>query len=441
MRLHPRPAGPASEVWVHSEDDIETLSWSAPGGSPDTGSDNTFWPRFSSLGEAFIALEACNRGACTTAVHYFQVVEDARTWIGPPECSGKDVKFTASPMGSDALVGITPMGQMGDDHVTPTDHTYFYHDQPEVFPLPYDIRALADGYIVKLRTMPGHLRPSPEDPDGLWEDWRLIIWHSCTISTIYIHVGGIAPEILDQAENDREWPEYRWEGSPAIPVKAGQVIGKAHYRYSLDFSVHDISVILSGFMVPSHYTSAWKIHTMDPFDYFAEPLRSQLLEKNARTAEPRGGKIDFDIDGRLVGNWFLDGTVTYNASRPLSVPYKWYGHLSIVYDHYDPALIRISIGADTGINEEGCSQCAGTYGVRGNAPDPAAITVDSGLVKYELLDRSGYPSMSERNDERRTLGVFLAQMIDDRTIQVEVVPDQTADEVYGFSDAASIYRR
>ena len=75
---------------------------------------------------------------------------------------------------------------------------------------------------------------------------------------------------------------------PATRSRRGQVIGKAHYRYGLDFSVHDIGVILSGFVVPSHYTSPWKIHTVDPFDYFAEPLRSQLLVKNARTAEPRG---------------------------------------------------------------------------------------------------------------------------------------------------------
>ena len=429
------------ECGFRSEGNIGTLSWSAPGGSPATGNDTRFWPRFSSLGEASIALEACKLGGCTTAVHRFQVVEDARTWIGPPECLGTDVSFSASPMDPDVVVGITPMGQMGGDHVTPTSHTHFYHDRPEVFPLPYDFRAPDDGYIVLLRTMPGHLRPSREDPDGRWEDWRLVIWHSCTVSTVYIHVGGIASEILDQAENRLEWPEYYWEDSPAIPVKAGQVIGKAHYRYSLDFSVQDIAVILGGFVVPSHYTSPSKIHTVDPFDYFAEPLRSQLLEKNARTAEPRGGKIDFDIDGRLVGNWFLDGTVTYNASGPLSVPYGWYGHLSIVYDYYDPTLIRISIGADTGIDESGCSQCAGNYGVRGNAPDPATITVDPGLVKYELLGRFGYPSLAGLNDERRTLGVFLAQMLDDRTIKVEVVPDRTADEVVGFSDAARVYRR
>lgn len=28
-----------------------------------------------------------------------------------------------------------------------------------------------------------------------------------------------------------------------------------------------------------------------------------MLGKNPRTAEPKGGRIDYDIDGRFVGNW------------------------------------------------------------------------------------------------------------------------------------------
>ncbi|MCH8908147.1 MAG: hypothetical protein IH840_13745 [Candidatus Heimdallarchaeota archaeon] len=32
-----------------------------------------------------------------------------------------------------------------------------------------------------------------------------------------------------------------------------------------------------------------------------------MLEKNPRTVEPFGGKIDYDIDGRLIGNWYLQG--------------------------------------------------------------------------------------------------------------------------------------
>ena len=43
----------------------------------------------------------------------------------------------------------------------------------------------------------------------------------------------------------------------------------------------------------------WKPHVVDPFDHIDEPLRSQLLAFNARKTPPLGGKIDYDIDGRL----------------------------------------------------------------------------------------------------------------------------------------------
>ena len=107
----------------------------------------------------------------------------------------------------------------------------------------------------------------------------------------------------------------------------------------------------------------------------------------------------------------LNGTDDYRASGPLSVPYYWYGHLSIVYDNYDPEQIRIS--------------------------------VDLGAVKYELLGRLHYgdPRIRTINDERHILGVFLVQMFDDRTIKVEVVAGRMAEEVQGFSDVARTYRR
>jgi hypothetical protein len=427
---------------LQSEGEIESLTWTAIGGSPSTGGDRAFETRFSSLGEASIALEACNRGRCTSATHRFEVVDSEDTWTGPSECTGDDVTFTASPIDPAVIVNITPLGQMGSSHVTPTDHTYFSHDQPTTVPPTYDVKSPAGGLMVELQTMPGHLMPDTQDPAGVLEDWRVTIWHSCTVSTIYIHLGGIAPEILAMAGGYQEGAPY-YRGLRAIPVEAGQVIGKVRPG-GIDFSVHDTRLTLEGFVVPSRYDGeVWKIHTADPFDYFVEPLRSQLLEKNLRTAEPRGGRIDYDIDGRLVGNWFLDETLDYRASGPLEIPYYWYGHLSIVYDHFDPAQIRISIGAETGIDETVCSVCAGTYGVRDNAPDPAAVGVDTGVVKYELLGRLhfGDPRVMTINDERNVLGVFLVQMVDDQTIRVEVFPGRTAGQVEGFSDAASIYRR
>ena len=211
--------------------------------------------------------------------------------------------------------------------------------------------------------MGGHLRPAPPGQPGNVEDYRVIISHSCTFLTIFIHMNGLAPEILEV------------------------------------------------------------------------------------TGEPRGGKIDYDIDGRLVGNWFLEGTVDYRGSGPLRFQNYWYGHLAIVYDYLDPTAIRISVG---GLGDYGGM----LFGVRGNTPDPADVTPASGLVKYELMgtswvvaatgerwDQSRHPGSAIRAVSSDFRGTALVQMLGDRRIKMEVFLERAPDQVEGFTNGARIYER
>ena len=152
------------------------------------------------------------------------------------------------------------------------------------------------------------------------------------------------------------------------------------------------------------------------------------------------------MDGRLVGNWFREGTEDYVAGRetygsPVVTPY-WAGHLAIAYDHVDPEQIRISIGTDFATDEE-CHYCIGAYGVRGNIPDPAEVSTETGLVKYELvgLERVGSSRQRTRHVDGEILGIFLVQILEERTIKAEVFKGKTATEVSGFSDSASLYHR
>ena len=154
----------------------------------------------------------------------------------------------------------------------------------------------------------------------------------------------------------------------------------------------------------------------------------------------------------LVGNWFQDGTgyaggdadVVQDTCGNSPCPY-WNGHLAFVYDFVPPDQVRIAIGFDTGLYP-------GTpYGVKGNLPDPANVSVETGLVKYELVALEdvttdyGFVTMSmpliTRNDESRVIAVFLVEMVDDRIIKMEIFPDMTAGQVTDFSDEVKIYRR
>ena len=50
-------------------------------------------------------------------------------WIGPYECQGDDVTYTAPPVSLEDTWIIEPMGKLHGSHVTPTDHTYIRHNQ------------------------------------------------------------------------------------------------------------------------------------------------------------------------------------------------------------------------------------------------------------------------------------------------------------------------
>jgi hypothetical protein len=234
-----------------------------------------------------------------------------------------------------------------------------------------------------------------------------------------------------------------------IPVSAGQLLGWIGGR-TLDFSVVNSEVTLSGFIVPEHYAAeAWKIHVVDPFDYSDEPLRSQLLALNVRTAEPRGGEIDYDIDGRLIGNWFVEGTggyggVGFTEPEP-DRPYA-YTHFSIVPDAIDPTTYTISIGSLL-------PNQSNQFGILGNAPDPAQVSVETGLVVYELVqmdwvdgsgrwwDRLHFATGLRRRDGSQVLGTVLLQMLEDRRLRVEVFMGRRAPQVTGFTRAALVYER
>ena len=325
---------------------LDTVSWSAPDGSPASGSENTFETRFDKPGEASISLEVCKRNSCTTAVSHFEIWSSPSGWIPPAECA-KDgpTTLSASPIDPAVLTSITPLGRMSTKHVTPTNHISLRFEQPRTYPPTYDIVAPADGQIVRISTQ--NLRPAPAGQPGFIMEYLLVIWHSCTLSTTLWDLGGLPPAILEVTGDlpaDSSW--YPSRDTPPIQVQAGQVIGRVSPDQTvMDFAVQDTDIVLSGFVMPSRYDGEpWKIHTVDPFDYFEEPVRSRLLENVLRTAEPRGGKIDYDIDGRLVGNWFLDGTVGYGSRID---------RLAIAYDHIDPTQIRISMVAGIQPEEDG----------------------------------------------------------------------------------------
>lgn len=350
--------------------------------------------------------------------------------------------FSVSPLKPDYLGLITPLGRMSDSHVTPTDHQYWAPKSVKrgvdytTLPAIYDIYSPADGTIVSAEN---HTQVYTDGNAPKINDWRLVINHSCGVSTIYIHIDKLSDEISSKLGNKRDSHNGTTNYEANIIVKQGQLLGKLA-EHPFDFSVHDQNVILPGLINPKRYENEyWKIHTVDPFDYFSESVRSQLLAKVVRSIEPRGGKIDYDIEGKLVGNWFREGYDPKNIDGRF-----WDAEMTIAYNVFDPSKVFISTG-----NFNGRS---GQFAVLDNIPDPKDVGIGQ-LVKYQLVsfsyvDANGKSWSEDRYTSQVTLivgrqveGTILYQLQDKDTLKVESFVGKKATEVSGFDSRAQIYRR
>jgi hypothetical protein len=360
--------------------------------------------------------------------------------FGPISCreNEENVELTEFIYDLDRFDILVPMGRMWDSHVTPTDHMYLFSVEGQQ---PGLVKTPAAGRLISVGRF-------PRDQSPFWDtsltapDLRVVIAHSCTLFSIYIHVGNLIPEIA-AVVGDIE-PGGNWYVDPNSPIELNAGDPFAEFAgSSFDYSLHDDTVTLAGFQIPEHYSGeSWKVHTVDPFDYWSDEVVAAYLAKNVRQVEPYGGKIDYDVEGTLAGNWFMDGTVDYGGGSGTDRSRYWNGHLAIAYDHVDPTQIRFSIGRDIWISEE-CRACGGVYAVMDNSPDPASVTAADGIVVYELTGRT---RLTQDDAERSVsdgvlLGSFITQVIDNETIRVEFVRGTSADSLQGFSDAAVLYRR
>jgi hypothetical protein len=365
------------------------------------------------------------------------------------DCQNRPVSFTAAPMAMNQLGFIQPLGSMSDSHVTPTDHLYFI--APDIRSLDaagnnYPVYMPGDGTVVEIQEMPTQFNGDKKGITLPPEDHFIVISHSCRYFSIFIHVHKLAPALAAAAGI----LEPNQNKSVSVPLKAGDMVGSIGVGF--DWIPVDTEHTLSGFIHPELYASEpWKIHVFDPFTLYSGELKTQLLAKNLRAAEPRAGKIDYDQPGKLIGNWFREGSGRYTGSgdRP------WDGHLSIVPNHIDPNSTIVSIG-----NWDGASK---QFVVR-NPVRPSEGSVSTGMVKYELLeikyltasvkewpDRNGYsPWWSDWNgyaaglhpsQDTALIGTIAFQVLPGEKLKVEKFPGKTAAQITGFTNNAQMYER
>ena len=155
-----------------------------------------------------------------------------------------------------------------------------------------------------------------------------------------------------------------------------------------------------------------------PFtDKLTPALRDHIWEINPRTVEPRGGRVHYDVEGTLAGNWFLLGTTTLD---------HWARQL--IFAYHETFGDRITIAETSPVNEatEGDDAPPHLWWVFGNRPLPEEVTVASGRVKYDVATWYTF-----YNNTPPSEGTVLIQLTTDDQLTFEffkgILPGQVED--------------
>ena len=291
--------------------------------------------------------------------------------------------FRTSPIDQSAIRWITPLGNLNPPaHAIPTDHIYFYFADP-------DAAETALARRTEFRA-PG---------DGM-------------VTTVLGSVGAESKVFIQQTSTFSYYLDHLILAVPLTrgsTVTAGQVLGTTGTAFGIDLGVINNSLTLN-FIVPSHYISD-TIHADAPLKYFEEPLRSQLYARVQRLGPDLDGKIDYDIAGRLSGNWFIGQT-------PL---------VAFVYDTYDPSKVVIAASAGT---------LQGVFGIAAGDPLPRDVSPRSGRVLYTLSRAITGPPKPGTGG---VVGYMLVEMTDDTHIRMQTFPGATPPT--DFTSSAGTYSR
>ena len=342
--------------------------------------------------------------------------ENKETTAGPEqkypgvsiECTGDErLTFTTSPINTSEIDYIVPLGRMGGPHRTPTSHQYWNFDSSGTVP----VYAPADGYITFIQK---NLEGEP--------DYGVSIEYNCRMHSSFNHIKSLSNKKLEQLQFD----ELGFN-SDRIFVEEGEIIG--YDTHSMDVGISDKGMTLPGFAnLESYASEGWIPHTVDTFEVFVEPIRSELRDLSLRKVEPVAGKVDHDIPGTLMGTWFKSGTGGFYGTNDSED-----SHLSFAPHHINPDIIQISAGQDL---------FGGIFAaLLPTDPLPQEVSIEDGMVLYDM---AGLNYLEDPFVEINYYyeGVLAVQLIAEDQIKIEYFYELDGyDHDISFTEAAMIYER
>ena len=183
-------------------------------------------------------------------------------------------------------------------HTLPTDHEYFYHHLGNQPYAPVPVYAPAAGRIESI------------------SNGRIDV----RVDSIFLY--WIGPLALADGI------------AAGARVEAGTLLGHHSTFPAFDFSVLRSTLRLT-FLNPLRYGRD-TLTADGPVQYFDEPVRSAIIAKVKRTGGEIDGRIDYDVDGTLSGNWFAEDLPVEVSGRGGE---EYYGvrKLAFARDVFSPA--------------------------------------------------------------------------------------------------------
>jgi hypothetical protein len=315
----------------------------------------------------------------------------------PPD-PGPGPHFTVVPIELDKLARVTPLGTNGK--ILPLGHTYWYTCDTEYL-LPVDRPCVRERLPIRAPTS-GRVFAVEHVADG-----------GITIEGppgLYAGFAHVTPK-TGLRRGDR--------------VQAGDTIAVMYTDFAFDFGLTNYGIQDHTFINQARYNQLQHyIHAQSPVAQYAEPVRSQLIQRVNTQGDPLG-RLVFDVAGTASGNWFLEGTPLNQTFTPAYAHAQMY--LGPLQERPDISILSNEAGWFTSLLDIGIVDPA--------APAWQQITPASGRVWLRLwqVTRDAGP------DYDAPRGGVLVEVLPDERLRIEYFPTHSTQTA--FTSAARLYER
>ena len=328
-------------------------------------------------------------------------------------------KFTKAPVAVNQISSIVPMGAAASGpkvtpgagtgagaHNLPSDHASFAFPDRE----PVPAYAPASGLLVAVDFGTG--RWLAADGSRL-DDYNLNLQYTANFFLKMTHMTALSPDLAEKVGKVKDGLN-----PVKIQVKAGDLLGYfsgAPYLGTADFMAIDYDAVSVAPPATRAIYGPCENHSVDPFQYFAEPLRSQLRAKLPDRPAPAIGRYNYDGLGGLFGNWWAEKDL--KDGREVGIP-----RFGFFLKNDDPSTVMVgNLGTNTADVAVG--------------PDPAKVKVGGAPVAYELTNFSGGPDVAFET------GMLLVQRLAIDQVRAEIFPNASRDTPLAFDSGAEIFYR